>query len=321
VRVSWHAHPLLPQRARRQPGRPSPWKCGCSTSTAGRLLLSGAGQQAQHRQPDEDLPTSAVARARTLVGALVCIRSYRASASPPAYADSDQVCPDPVSLDPTPLSGSHGLLRLARQASIARSALLMGPLGARTEPAARCISARGDISREFPWSAQWRGFLERSYPRLLAEHGIAHLDIGELRSAHRSLSQALAGVLFDEGFAGVVSQSKLTSRRCLAAFVGRRAPPVGGTGRTRQRAGTADVRRAGMQGTRLDPHRLKDRRRFRTPTTLGYGTWLVFLSGGLRNTLRHTDRRHDPLPLPRSATALEPSARRDRLPSVSAITN
>jgi hypothetical protein len=66
-----------------------------------------------------------------------------------------------------------------------------------------------------------RHHLERSVPALLAEHGVAHLDIGELRSAHRSLTQTLAGVLFDEGFAGVVFHSKLTSGRCLGAFVGR----------------------------------------------------------------------------------------------------
>ena len=63
--------------------------------------------------------------------------------------------------------------------------------------------------------------LERSFPALLAEHGVAHLDIGELRSARRSLTQTLAGLLFDEGFAGVVFRSKLTNGRCLAAFVGR----------------------------------------------------------------------------------------------------
>jgi hypothetical protein len=50
---------------------------------------------------------------------------------------------------------------------------------------------------------------------------IAHLDIGELRFARHSLTQTLAGVLFDEGFAGVVIHSKLTSARWLAAFVGR----------------------------------------------------------------------------------------------------
>jgi NAD(P)-dependent dehydrogenase (short-subunit alcohol dehydrogenase family) len=43
----------------------------------------------------------------------------------------------------------HILLTRGKRASRARLCL-WASLGARTEPAARCISARGDISREFP---------------------------------------------------------------------------------------------------------------------------------------------------------------------------
>jgi len=50
--------------------------------------------------------------------------------------------------------------------------------------------------------------LEREYAWLLATHGVSHLDISELRSDLRPLTQTLAGELYNKGYAGISYQMR-----------------------------------------------------------------------------------------------------------------
>lgn len=63
--------------------------------------------------------------------------------------------------------------------------------------------------------------LEREYAWLLATHGVSHLDISELRSDLRPLTQTLAGELYNKGYAGISYRSKVDNERCYALFEGR----------------------------------------------------------------------------------------------------
>lgn len=63
--------------------------------------------------------------------------------------------------------------------------------------------------------------LLRQHAALLANHGFDHLDITELRSPHRAVTQAISRSLFDDGAAGIWYRSNLDDRPCLALFEGR----------------------------------------------------------------------------------------------------
>lgn len=65
--------------------------------------------------------------------------------------------------------------------------------------------------------------LERKHADLLAAHGMDHLDISEVRSRNRQLTQALSRDLFDRGAAGLVFRSNLDDLPCVALFEGRAA--------------------------------------------------------------------------------------------------
>jgi len=62
---------------------------------------------------------------------------------------------------------------------------------------------------------------EREYPKLLDAHGMEHLDISEVRSRQRAVTQAFSRWLFDRGAAGIVYRSNLDDLPCLALFEGR----------------------------------------------------------------------------------------------------
>ncbi|MCI0549173.1 MAG: RES domain-containing protein [Candidatus Rokubacteria bacterium] len=70
--------------------------------------------------------------------------------------------------------------------------------------------------------------LARRHARLLARHGMRHLDISEVRSRQRPVTQAISRTLYDEGAAGVRFRSNLDDRPCTALFEGRgRLEPAG----------------------------------------------------------------------------------------------
>ena len=66
-----------------------------------------------------------------------------------------------------------------------------------------------------------RSELERAHGGLLREHGMAHLDISEVRSKSRPVTQAISRDLFDHGAAGLIFGSNLDDGRCAVAFEGR----------------------------------------------------------------------------------------------------
>jgi hypothetical protein len=63
--------------------------------------------------------------------------------------------------------------------------------------------------------------LEWMYAGLLAERRMPHLDIGEVRSRDRVVTQAVGRALYDRGAAGVRFRSNLDDRGCTALFEGR----------------------------------------------------------------------------------------------------
>jgi hypothetical protein len=73
--------------------------------------------------------------------------------------------------------------------------------------------------------------LERRHARMLADRGMDHLDIAEVRRRDRILTQTLGRDLHGRGFCGVVFGSHLDDQPCLALFEGRAALRSRGTPR------------------------------------------------------------------------------------------
>ena len=63
-----------------------------------------------------------------------------------------------------------------------------------------------------------RAGLEERLARLLADYGMDHLNIGEIRSEDRAVTQTIARVLYDDGAAGIIFKSKLDDEPCAALF-------------------------------------------------------------------------------------------------------
>lgn len=63
--------------------------------------------------------------------------------------------------------------------------------------------------------------LEEQHASLLAAHGMRHLDISQLRSTQRIVSQTIALELYDQGRAGILYRSTLDDELCVAVFEGR----------------------------------------------------------------------------------------------------
>jgi len=63
--------------------------------------------------------------------------------------------------------------------------------------------------------------LEHRHAVLLHQHGMDHLDIGEIRSGERIVTQSVSRTLYDEGRAGIRFRSRLDDRPCIALFEGR----------------------------------------------------------------------------------------------------
>jgi len=65
-----------------------------------------------------------------------------------------------------------------------------------------------------------RAELETRHARLLDEHGMPQLDISQVRSKTRVVTQTIGRSLFEEGNAGVRFRSNLDDRECFALFEG-----------------------------------------------------------------------------------------------------
>ena len=73
-----------------------------------------------------------------------------------------------------------------------------------------------------------RARLSRRHAALLAAHGMPHLDISEVRSRTRAVTQAVSRSLYEDGAAGVRFRSNLDDQPCTALFEGRaRLAPAG----------------------------------------------------------------------------------------------
>ncbi len=56
-----------------------------------------------------------------------------------------------------------------------------------------------------------RDELERSHAGLLRAHGMAHLDISEIRSRNRAVTQAISRGLYEQGAAGLLFRPTSTT--------------------------------------------------------------------------------------------------------------
>jgi hypothetical protein len=66
-----------------------------------------------------------------------------------------------------------------------------------------------------------RRALEERHAALLAAHGMRNLDISQLRSSQRIVTQTIALDLHGRGCAGIAYNSNLNSGQCVALFEGR----------------------------------------------------------------------------------------------------
>lgn len=66
-----------------------------------------------------------------------------------------------------------------------------------------------------------RDEIERSHSDLLREHGMAHLDISEIRSKNRAVTKAISRDLYEQGAAGLIFRSNLDDCKCAVLFEGR----------------------------------------------------------------------------------------------------
>jgi len=62
---------------------------------------------------------------------------------------------------------------------------------------------------------------EREHADLLVDHGMDHLDVSEVRSRDRIVTQTFGRFLYDLGAAGILYRSNLDDLPCLALFEGR----------------------------------------------------------------------------------------------------
>jgi hypothetical protein len=63
--------------------------------------------------------------------------------------------------------------------------------------------------------------IEDRHAPLLVENGMEHLDLHEITTSRRVVTQTIAGVLYDRGVAAVRFLSRLDAEPCVALFEGR----------------------------------------------------------------------------------------------------
>ena len=66
-----------------------------------------------------------------------------------------------------------------------------------------------------------RNALERELAALLARHGMEHLDVAQVRSRDRIVTQTVSRALYKRNYAGVRFGSNLDDQPCYALFEGR----------------------------------------------------------------------------------------------------
>jgi len=66
-----------------------------------------------------------------------------------------------------------------------------------------------------------RAGLEREHAAMLAEHGMRHLDVAEVRSRTRVVTQHIGRTLYERGAAAIRFGSNLDDRPCYAVFEAR----------------------------------------------------------------------------------------------------
>jgi hypothetical protein len=68
-----------------------------------------------------------------------------------------------------------------------------------------------------------RRSIEERHSELLLEHGMQHLDLHEITTSRRIVTQTIAGDLHDKGVAAIRFPSHLDGNPCIAVFEGRGA--------------------------------------------------------------------------------------------------
>jgi hypothetical protein len=63
--------------------------------------------------------------------------------------------------------------------------------------------------------------LEETHLELLLQYGMDHLDISEIRSKTRAITQAISRDLYDQGASGLLFRSALDDEQCVVIFEGR----------------------------------------------------------------------------------------------------
>lgn len=81
------------------------------------------------------------------------------------------------------------------------------------------IEADGELIRIDDYEVLRR--LEQENAGFLAAHGLEHVNISEIRSKQRPVTQQLARTLYEEGASGVFFGSNETDKICFALFEGR----------------------------------------------------------------------------------------------------
>jgi len=71
------------------------------------------------------------------------------------------------------------------------------------------------------FDADTRQELEDLHAALLVEYGLEHLDLSEITTKRRKVTQTIAGDLYDRGAAAVQFPSRLDGKACVALFEGR----------------------------------------------------------------------------------------------------
>jgi hypothetical protein len=79
-----------------------------------------------------------------------------------------------------------------------------------------CDGALADLD-----DVKLRNQLESTHADLLLSHGMKHLDISEIRSKTRPVTQAISRDLYDKGAAGLLFRSNLDDGQCVVLFEGR----------------------------------------------------------------------------------------------------
>lgn len=86
------------------------------------------------------------------------------------------------------------------------------------------VLAKAKVERDGPLldvdDVDLRAELERSHSDLLRSHGMDQLDISEIRSRNRPVTQAISRDLYSQGAAGLLFKSNLDDEQCLVVFEG-----------------------------------------------------------------------------------------------------